>query len=146
MQGRVLGIDFGQRRIGLALSDPTRLICSVYDQLERTSDRDVRWIEKLKNIVEEEEVVEIVMGLPLHMNGDEGEEARFVRETGSMLEKTLSRPVSYVDERLSTVSAERTLLEAGLSRTKRKGVRDSMAAQVILQSFLDRLRSGDAPE
>ena len=133
--GRILGVDYGRRRVGLALSDPTGLLASGLTTLE------VQTVgEALKRVVaalQETRAESIVVGLPLNMDGTRGpmgdEAAEFARRLGEMS----GVPVRLYDERLTSGMAERVLLDADMSRQRRKAVRDKLAAQLILQGYLD---------
>ena len=132
---RVMGIDWGRARIGLALSDFTGLIASPFRAIKRKGeDRD---IEEIMRIIKEEEVGEIVVGIPLNMEGEQGVSAYAVKAFSTKLEAAFRGPMHLVDERYSTSAAERSLLEADLSRKRRKELRDGVAAAWILQGFLD---------
>jgi putative Holliday junction resolvase len=139
MGSRVLALDLGEKRIGLAVSDPEGLLASgrgVY--LRRGLEEDLAYLERL---VAEEGIGEVVLGLPQKMDGSLGPEAQGVLNFKALLEERLKLPVALFDERLTTAEAERVLLEADLSRRKRKGVRDELAAVLILQGYLNaRLR------
>ena len=141
---RVLGIDYGDRRIGLALSDPTGTIASPLETLtyRRGKRPPLQSIVKLALI---HEVDRIVVGLPLDLSGEETQRCRKVREIGAELGRRLDRPVEYLDERFSSVRAERTVRSLGMGRRKReqKGRVDALAAAIILQMWLD--RSDDEP-
>ncbi len=131
---RVLGIDFGEKRLGLALSDESHTLASplmVYERRDLAQD-----IEFLKELIARYGITEIVLGLPLRMNGSVGEKAQHVLEFKRLLEEHLKLPVSTFDERLTTAEAERVLLQADLSRRKRKQKRDALAAVLILQGYL----------
>lgn len=135
---RILALDVGSKTIGLAVSDPIGWTAQSLTTLDRKGEeRDIAailsWVEKL-------EAKEILIGLPLNMNGSEGPQAERVRAFGEKLGRALSIPLHFWDERLSTVAAEKTLLEADLSREKRKKVINQMAAAFILQGYLDSLR------
>lgn len=129
-------MDVGQRRIGIALSDPLEFFAQGHSVLERhnTLARD---LEILIGIIGAEMVEGIVIGLPKNLNGTEGIMAQKIREFGGKLEEKAGLPVVFWDERLSTVAAERVLLEADLSRKKRKQKIDQVAAVLILQNYLD---------
>jgi putative Holliday junction resolvase len=132
---RLLGIDFGEKRLGLALSDQSRTIASpltVYERRDLAED-----IEFLKELSTRYGIAEIVLGLPLTMDGSLGEKAQHVLAFKRLLEGRLKIPVSTFDERLTTAEAERVLLQADLSRRKRKQRRDALAAVLILQSYLN---------
>lgn len=136
-----MALDLGEKRIGLAVSDPQRLLASgrgIYRR--RGLEEDLEYLAKL---VREEEVEEIVLGLPRNMDGSLGEQAKRALEFGHLLEERLGLKVEFFDERLTTAEAERVLLEVDLSRRRRKEVRDELAAVLILQGYLDyRARAG----
>lgn len=132
---RLLGVDFGTRRIGLAISDPDRRIASPLSTYHRQSpSKDARHFQEL---VKTEQVARIVVGLPVHTSGREGEKAAEARAFGQWLQKTIGLPVMFWDERFTTADAERALWDAGLSHQQRKARRDKVAATVLLQSYLD---------
>lgn len=133
---RLMGLDVGDRRIGIALSDPLGFTAQGHSTLERKDNEQV--FKAISRLCDEHEVGKIVVGLPLNMNGSLGPRARLVQEWAEQLDIRLGIEIVFWDERLSTVSAERVLLEADLSRKKRKGLRDKIAAVYILQGFLDR--------
>lgn len=132
---RVLAIDYGTVRIGLALSDPMKIVASpleTYRKQDEASD-----LAYLKHVVDEHEVERIVVGLPRNMDGSEGPQAKLTRTFADKLAAALDDvPVEFWDERLSSAVAERAMLEADLSRKKRKDRRDKVAACVILQGYL----------
>ncbi len=135
---RILGLDLGSKTIGVAVSDPMGWTAQGVETILRTSlDQDM---DQLSRIIKEYEVTEILIGLPLHMSGEEGKGAGQARLFAEKLREKFSIPVSLVDERLSTVAAERGLLEADLSREKRRKVINKMAAVFILQGYLDSRR------
>jgi putative holliday junction resolvase len=134
-----MALDLGDKRIGVAVSDELGLTAQGLDTLIRTSaDAD---LGALRKIVEEHGVDRIVIGLPVNMNGTEGLRAVSARAFASRLEETLSLPCVLWDERLTTKAAERVLIEADVSRKKRKGVVDRLAAQLILQGYLEANRA-----
>lgn len=138
-----MGIDPGGRRIGIALSDPTGLLASAHSVLRRTSlERD---LEALRRVAEEHRVEMIVVGLPLHLSGREGEEAERARAFAARVEESLGLPVQLVDERLSSREAERQLLESGVRRDRWKERLDAVAAAVVLQGYLDSIRIRRSP-
>ncbi|BCJ86294.1 Holliday junction resolvase RuvX [Effusibacillus dendaii] len=137
MTGRILGIDFGDVRIGLAVSDPLGMTAQGLDVLRRKSETDD--LNALREIIQKYEIVKIVLGFPRNMNGTVGPRGEFTREFGKLLEETFDLPVVYWDERLSTAAAERMLIAADVRREKRKQVIDKMAAAIILQGYLDSL-------
>jgi putative Holliday junction resolvase len=132
---RILGLDFGTRRVGAALSDPGRTIAFPVEVYElRGANADARHYREL---VQESEVERIVVGLPLHTSGRAGQLAARAHAFGDWLTTVVERPVIYYDERYTTVEAEQRLLNAGLTRQKRRLLRDQLAAQIMLQSYLD---------
>ena len=130
----VLGIDYGDRRIGLAAGDALGLVAHGLPTLENTSIESV--LAALRGIIKERNVDEIVLGLPLNMDGSEGPQAQKARAFGEALQ-TLGKPVHFADERLTTERAHRALKEIGLSHAKRRKRIDRLAAQFILQVYLD---------
>lgn len=133
---RILGIDFGEKRLGLALSDETRSLArplTVYERQELCKD-----IKFLSDLVTQYQIAEIVLGLPLNMDSSLGPQAHQVLEFKKTLEEQLKLPVHTFDERLTTVEAERILVQADLSRHRRKQKRDSLAAVLILQGYLQK--------
>lgn len=132
---RILSLDHGKVRLGLAVSDPDRRIASpLMTHVRKDLAQDERF---LKRIVEEEEIGEILLGLPVHLNGTEGEQAKKVREFAKLVETWTALPVVLYDERFTTVEAESHLWQAGLTHKKRKDRRDQLAAQILLQTYLD---------
>lgn len=133
--GRLMGLDVGDKRLGVALSDELGLTAQPHKTLERKNTRQD--FEQLRGIVKEYQVVAIVVGLPRNMNGTMGRQAGLVSDFAGKIEKDLGVPVILWDERLSTVAAERVLLDADVSRAKRKNRVDRIAAALILQGYLD---------
>ncbi len=133
---RVLGVDPGQRRVGLAASDDEGTIALPHRTLERGKDPSVFFAE-LKRAALELEIERVVIGLPLRLDGSEGEAARRARRFADAVEEKLGLPVELWDERLTTVAAERSLGEMGVSGKDRKAVVDQAAATLLLQSYLD---------
>jgi putative holliday junction resolvase len=133
--GVLLGVDYGQVRVGLAISDPDRKIAFPLATYERAGrERDAAYF---RAVLEQETVVALVVGLPVHLDGREGQKAGEARAYGQWLAETTGLPVSYWDERFTTVQAEAALWEAGLTHKKRKSRRDRVAAQMLLQAYLD---------
>ncbi len=133
--GRVAGVDFGTVRIGIAISDADRKIASPLENYTRRgTEQDARWFRRL---VDEHEVVLFVVGLPLHMDGRESEKSLEARRFGDWLAETTGMPVEYFDERLTSHEAERVLLDADLTRKRRKKRLDMLAAQIILRGYLE---------
>jgi putative Holliday junction resolvase len=132
---RAMGLDVGTKTIGVALSDELYLTAQALVTLSRAGMK--RDLAELERLAKEHEVNHWVVGLPLNMNGTEGDRAKDSRKLGDALKDVTTLPVDYWDERLSTVEAERILLQADVSRKKRKLVIDKLAAAVILQGWLD---------
>ena len=135
---RVLGLDVGDRRIGVALSDSLGLTAQRLTVLER--EGSLEDAAAVRALVERHGVEAVVVGLPLTLRGDEGPQAKKVLAFAQTLRRRLSVPVQLIDERMTTVQGERALLETGASRRTRKQVIDQVAAQLILQQFLDTQR------
>lgn len=132
---RILGIDYGDARIGLALSDESETLAGPIGTYKSQSMR--KDIDYIAALAKEKQAGLIVLGLPINMDGSEGERANKTKSFGNVLSKVSGLPVVYRDERLTTVSAERTLIECNMRRDKRKQVIDTLSAQIILQSYLD---------
>ncbi|WP_319773258.1 Holliday junction resolvase RuvX [Breoghania sp.] len=138
--GRLIGIDLGTKTIGIALSDGRRSIASPLETIRRT--KFTADSNRLLELVDAQEVAGLVIGLPLNMDGSEGPRAQATRAFVRNLSARRAIPITYWDERLSTVAVTRTLLEADTSRARRDEVVDKMAAAFILQGFLDRMARG----
>lgn len=137
---RCLGLDLGSKTLGVAISDRTNLIASVYTTL-RFNDEDYNsLIEPLREIILKEEIDTLVLGLPKNMNNTLGERAMITLEFKNMLEKEFGLKVVMEDERLTSVSANNILISADMSRNKRKKKVDGIAAEIILQGYLDKNR------
>jgi putative holliday junction resolvase len=132
---RILGLDYGDRRIGVALSDVFGWTAQGLEMIERKREGDD--FRRIAELVKEHEVEAIVVGLPKNMNGTIGPRGEICMAFAEELRQTLSMPVHLWDERLTTVAATRTLLEADVSRRKRKLVVDKLAASLLLQNYLD---------
>ena len=133
---RTIALDVGERRIGVAASDLLGLTAQGVAVVQRTTpDADLNALSK---IIADYQAAEIVIGLPLNMNGTHGPQAAAAQEFGELLARKVELPITYVDERLSTAAAQRTLLAADTSRKKRKQVVDMLAAQIILETYMAR--------
>ncbi|HZZ81827.1 MAG TPA: Holliday junction resolvase RuvX [Gemmataceae bacterium] len=143
MNTRLLGIDPGKVRLGLAISDTERRIASpLTTYARRDAVQDAQYFKK---VVAEEEIALIVIGLPIHEDGSEGAQAKLAREFGAWLQDATGVPCVFHDERFTTFVAESALLDAGLTKKKRKERRDRVAAQILLQTYLDAGCPGAAP-
>ena len=136
MLGRILGLDVGEKRIGIAISDPLGITAQGLETLQRKDDTQA--VKAIADIIDTREVTAVVVGLPKNMNNSIGFKAKEVEAFVAKLQAVRDLPVHWVDERLTTVQATQVLLEADVSRKKRKGVVDKLAAVFILQTFLDR--------
>ena len=135
---RIMALDVGSRTIGIACSDALLMTAQGIETIRRTSlEND---FNRLRELISEYEVHELAVGMPKNMNGTKGERAEKTEEFVEKMKAVIDLPVTFWDERLSTVMAERQLIAADVSRKKRKGVIDKMAAVVILQGYLDRLQ------
>lgn len=135
--GALMGLDPGTKTIGVAVSDGLRMTATSLETLKRT--KFTKDAARLRDIASGRSIVGMVIGLPRNMDGSEGPRAQSVRAFARNVVEHLGLPVAFWDERLTTVAAERTLLEADLSRKRRAEVIDAVAAQYILQGALDRL-------
>jgi len=132
---RILGIDYGHKRLGLALSDEGETLASPLPVYQRRDTKEDHAF--LAQLVEEKEVRQIVVGLPRNMDGSLGEMAQEVLAFVETLKKKTHLPIDTFDERLTSAEAERVLIQANLSRKRRKTLRDSLAAVLILQGYLE---------
>ncbi len=133
--GRLAGIDYGSRRIGIAISDPGRKFSSPYENYQRRA-KELDG-ERFRRLVAEEAITLFVVGLPLHLSGDESQKSREVRVFGEWLQEITGVEVVYFDERFTSVEAEHLLLSADLTNKRRKERRDMLAAQILLAAYLD---------
>ncbi|HXX34039.1 MAG TPA: Holliday junction resolvase RuvX [Thermodesulfobacteriota bacterium] len=138
---RTMGLDIGTRTIGVAISDELGITAQGLKTLRRKSMEDD--LKEIATIIGQFEIKKIVVGLPKNMNGTLGKQAEMVLECAKVLMDKIQVPVVTWDERLSTVGASKVLLEADVSRKKRKKVIDKLAAVIILQGYLDRSRRGN---
>ncbi len=137
-QGRLLGIDYGTKRVGIAVSTGDRAISSPVEVYQRRNEQlDIRYFKQLQS---EYRPVGLVVGLPIHVGGHEGATAYAARDYGEWLSKLLAIPVTFWDERYTSAVAEEYLLAADLTRKQRKSRLDMLAAQILLQAYLDHHR------
>ncbi len=135
---RILGLDFGSKTVGVAVSDQLGVTAQGLEIIRRKSPGKLRQtLARIQELAEEYQAEEIVLGYPKHMNNTEGERCERTQEFKEMLEKRSGLPVTLWDERLTTVEADRTMMEAGIRRENRKEYVDKLAAVFILQSYLD---------
>ena len=139
---RILGLDFGSKTVGVAVSDGLLLTAQGVETIERKDENKLRkTCARIEELIAEYEITEIVLGLPKNMNNTEGERVEKTKAFGEMLERRTGLPVHYWDARLTTVAAEQILMESGVRRENRKAVIDKVAAGLILQGYLDCLKT-----
>lgn len=136
---RLIGLDVGEVRIGVAVSDPTGTLASARQVLARRPEALA--LKAITRLVEEEEAEAIIVGLPRSLSGELHGQAALVQEFADQLRKEVQVPIQFWDERLSTVAAEREMRAAGTKRERRKAMIDAVAAAIILQSYLDARRA-----
>ena len=137
---RILGLDYGSVTVGVAVSDALRVTAQPLETITRKDENKLRQTcARIEQLIAEYEVEAIVLGYPKNMNDSVGERAKKTEEFKAMLERRTGLPVTLWDERLTTVAAERVLMESGVRRENRKAVIDQVAAALILQGYLDSL-------
>ena len=141
---RIMGLDYGSRTVGVAVSDPLKITAQAVETITRKDENKLRrTCARIEELIDEYQVEKIVLGLPKHMNNDIGDRAEKSIEFGRMLERRTGLEVVMWDERLTTVEAERTLIENKVRRENRKKYVDQIAAVFILQGYLDQIRNED---
>ena len=137
---RIMGLDFGSRTTGVAVSDPLGITAQGVETIVRKDENKLRQTcARIEELIKEYEIEEIVLGYPKNMNNTAGERAEKTEAFKAMLERRTGKPVILWDERLTTIAAERVLMESGVRRENRKAVVDKIAAVLILQGYLDSL-------
>lgn len=139
LAGRAVGIDFGSKRIGIAVSDSGRMVATPFETIKRVGDRTVEH-GRIAEIVQEIDATVVVVGLPLSLDGSDGHAVKLVRSEVRGLAKRLNIPVEEYDERFTTVTAEQSLREMGTRGQAKRDVIDQVAAAVLLQGWLDALQ------
>jgi putative Holliday junction resolvase len=142
--GRILALDLGKKRIGLAISDPLGITAQGLETLERRGRRDD--IEDLRRLAAERGVRKILLGDPLHMSGETSRQSDYTREFAAELKRKTGLPVEFRDERWTSREAERTLRGSGVAQSSRKATIDKLSAVILLQDYLDSLRMGHSLE
>ena len=143
---RIMGLDFGSKTVGVAISDALLVTAQGIEIIRRKEENKLRQtLARIEELIVEYEVEEIVLGLPKNMNATEGVRVELTMEFKEKLERRTGLPVHMWDERLTTVAADRTMMEAGIRREKRKDYVDMIAATLILQGYLD-LRANQTKE
>lgn len=141
---RIMGLDFGSKTVGVAISDSLLITAQGVEIIRRKEENKLRQtLARIEALIVENEVEEIVLGLPMHMNGDEGVRAELTAQFREKLERRTGLPVTMWDERLTTVQADRTMMEVGVRRENRKEYVDMIAATLILQGYLDSRNNSD---
>ncbi len=136
---RIMGLDFGSKTVGVAVSDSLLLTAQGVEIIRRKEENKLRQtLARIEELIEEYEVEEIVLGLPKNMNATEGVRVELTNEFKEKLERRTGLPVTMWDERLTTVAADKIMMEAGVRRENRKDYVDKIAATLILQGYLDR--------
>jgi putative Holliday junction resolvase len=136
---RIMALDIGEVRIGIALTDPLCVIASPYDVYVRSNiEKDVSYF---KNLIQIKKVKKLIVGLPKHLDGNEGKTAVMIRDFVDELIKEVGVEVIFLDERFTSKSADQFLIDNNMRRKKRKNIIDKMAAQIILQNYLDKLKN-----
>ncbi len=136
---RIMGLDFGSKTVGVAISDALLLTAQGIEIIRRKEENKLRQtLARIEELIVEYEVKEIVLGLPKHMNATEGVRVELTEEFKEKLERRTGLPVTFWDERLTTVAADKIMMEAGIRREHRKEHVDRIAASLILQGYLDR--------
>ncbi len=139
---RIIGLDFGSKTVGVAMSDPLMITAQGVEIIRRSSENKLRQtLARIEEIITENEVTQIVIGLPKNMNNTEGERVQKTREFAGMLERRTGLPVAFWDERLTTVAADKAMIEGGIRRENRKNYVDEIAAIFILQGYMDYLKN-----
>jgi len=135
---RIMGLDFGSKTVGVAVSDPLGITAQGVEIIRRKSQNKLRQtLARIEELIGEYDVNELVLGFPKNMNGTEGERCERTREFKELLEKRTGLPVALWDERLTTVAADRAMMEKGMGRYERKEYVDEIAAIFILQGYMD---------
>jgi putative Holliday junction resolvase len=138
-RGRLAGIDFGTVRIGVSICDPGQQFASPLENYTRRNEKlDGEFFQKLFS---EEQIVGVVIGLPIHLSGDESQKSAEARQWGKWLQEVTGLPIEYFDERFTSVMAEDFLLAADLTKKKRKARMDKVAAQILLSTYLESNRT-----
>ena len=138
MEGRVLGLDFGSKTVGVAVSDPLGITAQGVEIIRREREGKIRGtLQRIEELIAEYDVKKIVLGLPFNMNGSEGERVEKTRAFAEDIERRTGLTVEFMDERLTTVAADRAMIEMDIRRENRKEYVDEIAAMLILQTWLE---------
>ena len=134
MSNRIMALDIGKKKIGVAISDPLGISANPWGYIEATGKKKI--IEKISGLLSDYNVKNIVVGVPKNMDGSVGSQAQYCMDLANDIKKVLGVEITFVDERLTSREVDRLLIDAGVSRQKRKDVNDKLAASIILQNFL----------
>ena len=141
---RIMGLDYGSKTVGVAVSDPLLITAQGLEIIRRKDENKLRQtLARIEELIVQYEVSEIVLGLPKNMNNTEGDRVNLTNEFKEKLERRTGLSVHLYDERLTTVIADKTMMEAGVRRENRKDYVDMIAATIILQDYLDRQKTGN---
>ncbi len=144
---RIMGLDFGAKTVGVAVSDPLLVTAQSLETITRKSEKKLRQtLARIEELIQEYQIDKIVLGLPKNMNGTEGERVEKTKEFQDMLFRRTGLSVELWDERLTTVAADRIMVESGIRREHRKEHVDAVAASFILQGYLDYLKKDQEKE
>lgn len=140
MKKRILALDFGSKTVGVAITDPLLITAQELETIVREKPSALRaTLRRIVEIVEQYDVGQIVLGLPLNMNDEEGERVEATRDFAEQLRKRISVPIDFIDERLTTIEADEILAEQGVPKSERKKVIDQVAAAIMLREYLDNM-------
>ena len=140
MKKRILALDFGSKTVGVAITDPLLITAQELETIVREKPSALRaTLRRIVEIVEQYDVGQIVVGLPLNMNDEEGERVEATKDFAEQLRKRISVPIDFIDERLTTIEADEILAEQGVPKSERKKVIDQVAAAIMLREYLDNM-------
>lgn len=140
MKKRILALDFGSKTVGVAITDPLLITAQELETIVREKPSALRaTLRRIVEIVEQYDVGQIVLGLPLNMNDEEGERVEATKDFAEQLRKRISVPIDFIDERLTTIEADEILAEQGVPKSERKKVIDQVAAAIMLREYLDNM-------
>lgn len=140
MKKRILALDFGSKTVGVAITDPLLITAQELETIVREKPSALRaTLRRIVEIVEQYDVGQIVLGLPLNMNDEEGERVEATKDFAEQLRKRIGVPIDFIDERLTTIEADEILAEQGVPKSERKKVIDQVAAAIMLREYLDNM-------
>lgn len=140
MKKRILALDFGSKTVGVAITDPLLITAQELETIVREKPSALRaTLRRIVEVVEQYDVGQIVLGLPLNMNDEEGERVEATKDFAEQLRKRISVPIDFIDERLTTIEADEILAEQGVPKSERKKVIDQVAAAIMLREYLDNM-------